>query len=319
MGIAGQLQRTASTLTVAPPNGKPLPTGSSTAPWRGVGSTGRAAAPWRPRPRPPPPPSPLALTGTQLSQLMHRQFLIQQQRARQRAQQLKTQEQQRQKAAQYAAQQAVLGRRQRVLLQAPTDAPAPTSALPAASGPAGLPRAPAVVAVAGPPRPPPPPSDALISDDLKSVEGLGGSIFVVTTTGLTAAEKNACECALARWRCLHGLSLLTHVLNASCPVPPSPAHTTADTLLEEQLARTVQGIVGELQAAMTPQRNSLQPLWNTLFWVCLGLVGLIVLHAAVRALLIWRRKRIPMFLEVSEQWVTRRTAQAASINQDLQG
>lgn len=67
-------------------------------------------------------------------------------------------------------------------------------------------------------------------------------------------------------------------------------------------------MVVELQAAMSPRTDSLQPLWNTLFWVSLGLVCLIILHAAVRALLIWRRKRIPMFLEV---WEARQSSHAA--------
>ena len=44
--------------------------------------------------------------------------------------------------------------------------------------------------------------------------------------------------------------------------------------------------------------SSLQSLWNTLFWVSVALAGVLVLHAGLRALAIWRGWEMPTFLEV---------------------
>jgi hypothetical protein len=41
-------------------------------------------------------------------------------------------------------------------------------------------------------------------------------------------------------------------------------------------------------------------LWNTLFWLSIGLAATLALHAAIRALIIWRGWRMRMIFEVRE-------------------
>ena len=60
----------------------------------------------------------------------------------------------------------------------------------------------------------------------------------------------------------------------------------------------MQGLTSSLDDTMAIQEPTLQALWNTLFWVALGLAAVVVLHAAVRGVIIWRRRRMPVFLEV---------------------
>ena len=42
--------------------------------------------------------------------------------------------------------------------------------------------------------------------------------------------------------------------------------------------------------------KSMQPLWNTLFWVSIALLAVVVFHVLLRALVIWRRMRMPAIL-----------------------
>lgn len=137
----------------------------------------------------------------------------------------------------------------------------------AAPGPApSLPSGPPVPPLMGrPPPPPPPAADVLLN--LTQLGGLdGGSVYVVTTTGVPANDTT-------------GLAV-------------------AGKLSPEQLSNQVQGIVAQLEATMNSGSNGLSSLWNTLFWITIAMVGCLVVHAVLRGLLIWRRKRIPQFLEV---------------------
>jgi ABC-type sugar transport system permease subunit len=68
-------------------------------------------------------------------------------------------------------------------------------------------------------------------------------------------------------------------------------------ILPEALARQVEGIVGQLKSALSIQGSPLDSLWNTLFWVCVGLAATVALHAAARALIIWRGWRMRQFFE----------------------
>lgn len=111
--------------------------------------------------------------------------------------------------------------------------------------------------------PPPPPSQPILDARAADLSGSGSGLYVVTTTGL---QLNASDAAAA--------------------------------ILPDALASQVQSIVGQLQSALSIQRSGdLQQLWNTLFWVSLGLACVLALHAAIRGLLIWRRWRLPMFFE----------------------
>ena len=142
-------------------------------------------------------------------------------------------------------------RRRRALQQA-ADAPNSTGALP--------PPLPGTT-------PPPPAPVAPILDfaSLSTVDGTGGSIYVVTTTGVE--------------------------LNKSAAVV---------NVLPADLAAQVEGIVGQLKQALTFQTSStnMDGLWNTLFWIAVGLAGTLAAHAAIRALIIWRKWRMRMFFEV---------------------
>jgi hypothetical protein len=68
-------------------------------------------------------------------------------------------------------------------------------------------------------------------------------------------------------------------------------------VLPEALARQVEGIINQLRSVISIGGSTLDSLWNTLFWVCVGLAGTLALHAAARALIIWRKKKMNQFFE----------------------
>jgi hypothetical protein len=43
--------------------------------------------------------------------------------------------------------------------------------------------------------------------------------------------------------------------------------------------------------------TSLQPLWNALFWSACAFAGVLVVHVALRCAVVWRRSRMPGWLE----------------------
>ncbi|PSC71772.1 T9SS C-terminal target domain-containing [Micractinium conductrix] len=92
----------------------------------------------------------------------------------------------------------------------------------------------------------------------------GGAVYVVTTTGLETNNSAA-----------------------------------AAVVLPDALAQQLTALVDQLQSALTIGGSSASPsltsLWNTLVWVTVALVACVAAHAGVRALLIWRRWRVPSF------------------------
>lgn len=88
----------------------------------------------------------------------------------------------------------------------------------------------------------------------------------------------------------------------SCPRAPAcrPFLLAAvSSALPDSLVQQLEGLTGALSDTLAIQEPTLQALWNTLFWVALGLGCVLALHAVVRGVIIWRRRRMPMFLEVS--------------------
>ena len=87
-----------------------------------------------------------------------------------------------------------------------------------------------------------------------------------------------------------------------CPHPrPRPLCRAANAVLPDAIVKQLGGIVTALNKALAPisgGSTQLQSLWSTLFWVSVGLAAVVVLHAAIRALVIWRRWRMPLFFEV---------------------
>jgi hypothetical protein len=65
-------------------------------------------------------------------------------------------------------------------------------------------------------------------------------------------------------------------------MPCASLPPAANSILPEALAEQVQGMVGQLQAALQLQGDSLQGLWSTLFWVAIGLSCCLALHASIR-------------------------------------
>ena len=86
-----------------------------------------------------------------------------------------------------------------------------------------------------------------------------------------------------------------------CPPAPSPPPAAA-VVLPDALAQQLTALVDQLQSALTIGGSSASPsltsLWNTLVWVTVALVACVAAHAGVRALLIWRRWRVPSFFMV---------------------
>ncbi len=53
-----------------------------------------------------------------------------------------------------------------------------------------------------------------------------------------------------------------------------------------------------LRMSAVQSGTGIYSLWNTLFWVAIALAGTLALHAAIRALIIWRKWRMRMFFDV---------------------
>ncbi|PRW58310.1 hypothetical protein C2E21_3288 [Chlorella sorokiniana] len=75
-------------------------------------------------------------------------------------------------------------------------------------------------------------------------------------------------------------------------------NATGAAPMTDQTAQEVPQVVEQLNAAFyLGETGELQDLWNTLFWIALALACCLALHATVRGLLIWRRRRVPQFFE----------------------
>lgn len=76
--------------------------------------------------------------------------------------------------------------------------------------------------------------------------------------------------------------------------PPTPLMVITPEIMQ-QIGKQIQGLVVGLETTLgiiqTP--TSMQPLWNTLFWVAIIFAAVLVLHLTLRGLFVWRKIPIP--------------------------
>ena len=88
------------------------------------------------------------------------------------------------------------------------------------------------------------------------------------------------------------LYILSNVTPNASGTPPQPQ--SSQESIASDIGEQVEDLVNQLQEVLgiTSEGQSTDPLWNTLFWTAIILAGVVILHIALRLLVVWRK--IPM-------------------------